>query len=161
MANKITSEKAGEMFEVFCINESINMVVKSCGVSQSAAKRYRIEDKWDERLKKIKEKTQNKQDESIAKVRAKHLEILTKWFEKFAKKLDENDRMDLSASDYEKLVRLELLLRGDKSEQNEKVVELSPVINFISLLSEKKGDGKSFGELWREEYRKRAGSKQG
>lgn len=161
MANRISSEKAQEMFEVFCERKSVNMVVTRCKVSQKAAERYRIEDKWDKRLEEIREKVQAKQDKNIANVKAQHIRIIRKWIAKFIKNLKGKDRAELSASDYEKLVRLELFLRGDKAEQEEKVIELAPVINFISLLSEKDGDGKAFGELWRGKYRERAGSNKG
>lgn len=160
MGNKITSKKESEMFDAYCIKQSDHYVAKTCGIGRETIAKYRVENKWEERLKKINEKVRAKQDNEIVNVKARHIKVIRDWLNKFTKYLKDKDRTELSASDYEKLVKLELLLLGEKpDEEGDK--NLAPVINFISLLSEKDGDGKAFGELWRKVYRERAGSLKG
>jgi alpha-D-ribose 1-methylphosphonate 5-triphosphate diphosphatase PhnM len=68
---QIPQEKRIELFEAYCDRQSIQYVARVCSVSPTTALRYKRLDGWDERLKGITRKAEEKIDDSIAEMRAR------------------------------------------------------------------------------------------
>ena len=120
---RITEEKRDTMWVAFQEKPTNRYVSESCGVSQRTAARYRELDKWDERIKEIRRKACEKADETAVEIRARHLKIIKGAIAQFVSDLAEG-KIELSASDYEKLTKLELLLSGQATERSEEIRKL-------------------------------------
>ena len=77
MASKrITLQKAGQMFGVWCESQSIQFVSSECAVHRDTVRRYRERDRWDERLKEIQKKAREIVDTTAAQLLAEDLKIV-------------------------------------------------------------------------------------
>ena len=111
MTNKLPTEKIEEMWNAFQEKQSNRHVAQKCEVSQQTVRRYRVKDRWDERMAKIKEKAHEKIDETIASFKAKTFKVNKGIVAEFIEQL--RTHKDISVSDYEKVVRLSLHLVGE------------------------------------------------
>jgi hypothetical protein len=137
---KIDDKKRAEMWAAFQEKQAERWVAETCDVSRSSVRRYRKLDRWDERLEEIRLKTDqlvnHKTAEKAAGIRTRHIQIVQAAQAKFVKALSE-DKVDFTVADYDRLVKLELLLSGEPTERTEEIRRERP-------LAERSDD-----ELWR------------
>jgi len=114
VAKNLSQKTLDKMFKVWVERQSVEYVSRKCSVSPTTVRRYKRLHDWDSRLKSIQQKAQAKQDDNLAKTLADNLK-----FVKYAKgKVIELIRDDGAVSknpvsDLDKMIRLELLLRGE------------------------------------------------
>ena len=136
----IGDKKREEMWEAFLQKQSERDVASACNVSRSTVRRYRKLDRWDERTEEIRRKTDalvnGKTAEKAAGIRNRHIQIVQAAQAKFVKALSE-DKVDFTVADYDRLVKLELLLSGEPTEITEEVRRERPLKD------------QSDAELWR------------
>jgi hypothetical protein len=71
VAQPVSQEKRIELFEAYCERQTIQHVARACSVSPTTALRYKRVDRWDERLRGVTVKAEDKIDKSIAEMRAR------------------------------------------------------------------------------------------
>lgn len=111
MANKLPTKKIEDMWNAFQERQSNRYVAQTCEVSQLTVRRHRVKDRWDERMAKIKEKAEEKIDETIASFKAKTFKVNKAIMAEFIEQL--RTHKDISVSDFEKTVKLSLHLVGE------------------------------------------------
>ena len=107
MANKLTDKKREQMFEAWCVKQSCRHVAQKCSVSPQTTKRYRKKDKWDSRYAKINQKTAEKVDNSIIKMRARHAKYGQVLQQMFHNSFLKDGKLDMDA--VKKLNKKELI----------------------------------------------------
>ena len=119
MSNELSDEKIEEMFRAYCKKKSYNYVSKTLHVSRQAVKKYCNLGKWDNRIAKLNAKVEEKIDDSIATVKAKYIGITRGIIGRYAKWIRQLQELEITPSDYEKLVKLDMLLSGEVTERTE------------------------------------------
>ncbi len=125
MSKKLTQKKIDSMFKWYVERQSVLYVSRKCRVSPTTVKKYRRMQEWDNRLKGIQEKAQEKQDDTMADCLAANLKYV-----QFAKGkiLEVITTVGMGTtnpmSDLDKAIRLELLLRGGEDRRSEIIIKL-------------------------------------
>ena len=71
MAGPLTELEQEEMFRAYCEYPCVLSVARACRRSHRTVLKYKRRNKWDERLKKVRQQTENKGNESIAEMLAR------------------------------------------------------------------------------------------
>jgi len=125
MSYKLSSQKIDEMWKAYQEKHNAYYVSKKCKVHYLTAKKYKIKDKWDERIAKIENKVAQRVDEGIVGFKVKALKINQVVINKFLKQLGVRkdpqggftvsaDGKDVSVRDYDTIIRQSLLLLGEE-----------------------------------------------
>ena len=119
MAQPVSQEKRIELFEAYCERHTIQHVARTCSVSPTTALRYKRLDRWDERLRGVTMKAEDKIDESIAEMRARQAKQARALQAKALQKvIEEGFRNPREAADaYFKAVQKERVVRGEPSDR--------------------------------------------
>jgi DNA replicative helicase MCM subunit Mcm2 (Cdc46/Mcm family) len=123
VANRVSREKIEEMFRVYIDRESIEEVATKCGVSHRTAERYRVLERWTERLVEIRRKAQAEADYTIVDAMADSLRTIRSYKGKLAAAIERKTVTtdEVSAADLERLVRLEAFVLGAAESRHEVV----------------------------------------
>ena len=116
MSKKLTQKKLDSLFACYCEKQSVNNVAKTCKVSHTTVKKYKILLEWDKRLKGVQEKAIEKQDNSLAESIAENLKYVQFVKAKIIELITQKDGVIKSTNtmaDLDRAIRLELLLRGE------------------------------------------------
>jgi len=122
MAKKLSQKQLDEMFKVWVERQSVNFVAKKCKVSHTTVEKYRKLHDWDGRLAGVQQKAQDKQDDNLAKVLADNLKVVKYAKGKVIELMQAGGVVTKNpVSDLDKMIRLELLLRGEADSRTETV----------------------------------------
>lgn len=115
------------MFEAFAERQSVEHVARKCGVHHATARRYRLADRWDERLAEIRARAQREADYGIADAMRESLRIVRVYKQKLAAAIDRKrlGNGDVSVTDLERVVRLEAFVLGAAESRHEVLTEFS------------------------------------
>jgi len=125
MSYKLSSQKIDEMWKAYQEKQNVNHVSRKCNVHHLTVTRYKIKDKWDERITKIEDKVAKRVDEGIVGFKVKALKINQVVINKFLKQLGVRkdpqggftvtaEGKDVSVRDYDTIIRQSLLLLGEE-----------------------------------------------
>jgi hypothetical protein len=119
VAQPVSQEKRIELFEAYCERQTIQHVARTCSVSPTTALRYKRLDRWDERLRGVTKRAEDKIDESIAEMRARQAKQARALQAKALQKaIEEGFRNTRDAADaYFKAVQEERVVRGEPSDR--------------------------------------------
>lgn len=119
MAQPLSQQQRIELYEAYCERQSIQHVARTCSVSPTTALRYKRLDRWDERLRGVTKKAEDKIDESIAEMRARQAKQARAVQAKALQKVVEDGfRSTRDAADaYFKAVQEERVVRGEPSDR--------------------------------------------
>jgi hypothetical protein len=115
---RISNEQRSACFQCWCEVQTVNYVYEKSGIRVSTLKRFRREDKWDERLARVREEAQIIADARSGKRLARNLEILKFTKEKIVLGVKE-DKIHGSVSDIPALIKTEELLVGNPDSRPE------------------------------------------
>lgn len=87
MAQKISEQKIEEMFAAYCEQQTIRYVAEKCHVHRATVRRYRDSRGWDGRLAEVRKKTAEKVGNTIARDRARNLQLIDAALANFVKHL--------------------------------------------------------------------------
>ena len=127
MAAPLTVKKRDEMFQVWCRNQNISFVMEVCNVNRGTADKYRKLDHWDERLEKIRERAEEKVDETIADMLARQALQAREISEKALRYLKQGDHFENkgeAASIYFRATAEERVTRGEPADRSETLVRV-------------------------------------
>lgn len=132
MSKKLTQKKIDSMFKWYVERQSVLYVSRKCRVSPTTVKKYRKVQEWDKRLKRVQQKAQEKQDESMSDSIAQNLKYVR--FAK-AKILEVITTSGMGTTnpmtDLDKAIRLELLLSGGEDSRSEIIIKLPEELKDI------------------------------
>jgi len=105
--------------------KNVNYVSRKCKIHHLTVKKYKIKEKWDERLAKINRQVVKRVDDNIADFKVKALKINQAVISKFLKQLGVRkdprggftvtaEGKDVSVKDYDTIIRQSLLLLGEE-----------------------------------------------
>jgi len=125
MSYGLPSQKIEEMWKAYQEKQSIHYIARKCMVSPITAKKYKIKNKWDERLAKINKQVVKRVDDNIADFKVNALKINKVIINKFLKQLGVRkgedgefiitaEGKDVSVRDYDTIIRQSLLLLGEE-----------------------------------------------
>ena len=125
MSYGLPSQKIDEMWRAYQEKQSIHYIARKCMVSPITAKKYKIKEKWDERIAKINQQVVKRVDEGIVGFKVKALKINQVVINKFLKQLGVRkdpqggftvtaEGKDVSVRDYDTIIRQSLLLLGEE-----------------------------------------------
>ena len=113
MAKKLTQKKLDSMFEAYCEKQSVRYVSRKCRCSHVTARKYRDKFDWNNRVERIRQKAQVKQDDNLATVLADNLKFVNYAKGKVIELMQGGGGVSKNpVSDLDKMIRLEMLLRG-------------------------------------------------
>lgn len=109
------------MFAAWSERESAAFVADKCGVHHRTVDRYRVADRWDERLKRVRTDAQAEVDYTIARAMAESLRIVRVMKTKLGEAIERKrvTSNDVSVADLERLVRLEAFILGGAESRHE------------------------------------------
>jgi hypothetical protein len=122
MANKLSQKRIDEMWAAYQERQSIEFVSKKCGnLHWRTVDRYRRLERWDERLAEIRRKAQDEADYDLAKATAASLMLVQSYKEKLAAAMEFKNvpDEDVTASEIERIVKVEQLLLGGVESRHE------------------------------------------
>lgn len=121
MANKLSQKRIDEMWTAYQQRQSIESVSRKCGVHWKTADRYRIRERWDERLADIRRKAEDEADYDLAKATAESLKLVQDFKSKLRATLEfmNIDDSAVTASEIERIVKVEQLLLGGVESRHE------------------------------------------
>jgi len=132
MKENARNREALEYYYGSGFNRSYQSVASRFEVTERTVARWGIAFDWQQRVidrdNKIADKVENKIDNKIATFKAKQLKIIDKLIVKFG----EDGISAADVPDYEKLVKLSLLLRGEATD-----ITQMPPVNIILKRPEK------------------------
>jgi hypothetical protein len=147
MAQKLSEQRIEEMFAAYCEQQSVRYVAEKCHVQRATVRRYRDNRGWDGRLNNVRNKAEEKIDDTIAARKARELKIIDNALANYVKAL--NSTVTVSAvckcgktvtitlpgmkaklSDIESLIRTRCLVTGDPTERAESTVEQPRLIKY-------------------------------
>jgi hypothetical protein len=123
---KVPEKLREAMWGAFQERQSNRHVSRATGVSRRTVAKYRLMDNWDERYQEIRQKAFEKVDAEFGDTVNRDIQIIRGAKGRFVQALFEG-KIHFTVSDYDKLVKLELLLSGhptERSEQLHRVVEM-------------------------------------
>ena len=119
MPGQLPQTKRVEMFEAYCDRRSVQHVARVCSVSPTTALRYKRLDGWDQRLKGITRKAEEKIDDSIAEMRVRQAKQARAVQAKALQKIvaDGFKTSRAAADAYFKAAQEERVTRGEPSDR--------------------------------------------
>jgi len=122
MAKKLSQKKLDEMFKLWVERQSLQYISRKCSVARTTVRKYMKKQDWAGRLEEIQKKAVEKQDEGLVSALAANLKIVTYAKGKIVELIMAGDRVSKTpASDLDKMIRLELLLRGEADSRSETI----------------------------------------
>ena len=115
---KISNDERNNAFALWCAKQSVNYVAEKTGLCRATVDRFRKEDKWDERLERIKLEAQIIADAKSSKRVARNLEIIKFLKEKIVLRVSK-DETEGHVSDVPALIKTEELLVGNPDSRPE------------------------------------------
>lgn len=110
------------MFKAYCEKQSILYVSKKCSVSPRTVRKYRKVHEWDKRLAEIQKKAQEKTDDNLARALAQNIKYVQYAKGKVMELMQSGMVVSSNpVADLDKMIRLELLLRGEADSRTENV----------------------------------------
>ena len=127
VANRVPRAKIAEMFSVYVDRQSVEEVARICGVHHATVRRYRVAERWDERLAEIRAKAQQEADYGIGSAMADSLRIVRTYKGKLSEAIQRKRLTadDVSVADLERLVRLEAFVLGAAESRHEVITEFT------------------------------------
>jgi hypothetical protein len=120
MAKKLTQKQLDGMFKAYCEKQSEHYVSQKCAISRNTVRKYKRLEGWDARLVGIQQKAQEKQDDNLAKILADNLKYVKYAKGKIIELMQVGGAISKNpVSDLDKMIRLELLLRGEADSRSE------------------------------------------
>lgn len=121
MANRVPTALRDEMFAVYAERQTIESVSAKCGVHHATARRYKLADRWDERLGDVRAKAQREADYTLAAAMAQSLALIRVFKEKLSTAISAKNVKPSEATivDLERLVRLEAYVLGAAESRHE------------------------------------------
>ena len=125
MANRLSSAQRSALWEAFQGCQTIEHVSRKCGVHHATAQRYRVLDRWDERLIEVRRLAQKRADYSRAEAMAESLILVREYKERLATALASKkvSSADVTAAELERVIRLEAFVLGGAESRHEVVTE--------------------------------------
>ena len=119
MAQPLSQDQRIRLYEAYSERQSIQHVARTCSVSPTTALRYKRLDRWDERLRGVTKRAEDKIDESIAEMQARQAKQARAVQAKALQKVIEDGfRNTRDAADaYFKAVQEERVIRGEPSDR--------------------------------------------
>ena len=120
MAKKLSQKQLDKMFKTFCERQSVRYVARICSISPVTARKYRDLEHWNNRVAEVKRKARERQDESLAGHLANNLKVVQFAKGKILELIQVGGRISNNpVADLDKMIRLELLLRGEVDSRTE------------------------------------------
>jgi hypothetical protein len=123
VANHVSRARIDEMWTVYRDRQSVREVSEKCAVHHKTVDRYRKLERWDERLREVRENAQREADYDLSKALADSLRIVRTYKGKLVDGLA-NRRLsgaEVTAAEIEKVVRLEAFILGGAESRHEVV----------------------------------------
>jgi hypothetical protein len=145
MATKLGEAKIQEMFLEYCRKPTVKHVADMCHTSRGVVRKYRDERDWDAPLLAIRSDVKGRIDKGVADIIAESLEIIQLFKQKLWGRIKRNRSSSQStASDLDRIVRLELLLLGRPDSRPEviagKELRELPTEQLMKMLGELEGE---------------------
>lgn len=123
VVNKLSQRRIDELWLAYQEHESVHAVSKKCGVHWKTVDRYRLLERWDERIADARRRAQDEADYDLARAMAASLRLVTQYKSKLAEALDRMTVLDddVTASELEKVIKLEGFLLGGVESRHEVV----------------------------------------
>jgi hypothetical protein len=121
VANRLDHIKIDELWAAYQVHQSVHEVARKCGIHHRTVERYRRIERWDERLEEIRAKAQKKADYTLAQAMTDSLKLVRAYKQKMSDAIaskvvcDE----DVTASELEKIVKLEAFVLGGVESRQE------------------------------------------
>jgi len=119
MAKKLTQKQLNGMFKAYCEKQSEHYVSQKCTISRNTVRKYKRLEDWDTRIAVIQQKAQEKQDETLAEFYGRRIKDIEGVVEKVLTLIEIGRVTNDPASTLVKLVKAELLLRGEADSRSE------------------------------------------
>lgn len=125
MANRLSSAKRSALWEAFQEIQTAEHVSRKCGVHHATVERYRVLDRWDDRLTEIRRLAQKRADYSLADAMAESLIMVREYKERLASALVSKKvtGAEVTAAELERVIRLEAFVLGGAESRHEVVTE--------------------------------------
>jgi len=134
MSKRLAQKRLDKMFKTYCEKQSSQYVSKKCAISRTTVDKYKRLEDWRGRLVGIQRKAQAKQDDNLANSLAENLKIVQFAKDKIVKLIKRGQITKKPAADLDKMIRLELLLRGEADSRPELVDNRLKDISTETLL---------------------------
>lgn len=114
MANRLSEAKRAELWSAFQERQSIDFLARKCGVHHRTVERYRVLDRWDERLAKVREDAQKRADYTLAIAMADSLRLVLDYKRRLGEALGSKKLApgDVTATELERIIKLEAFVLG-------------------------------------------------
>ena len=121
MANRLARKKIDEMWSVYQERRSIREVAKKCAVHHKTVERYRLLERWDERLAEIQDRARAEADYDLATAMADSLRLVRAYKQKVAAALESKTMKsaDVTAAELERVIKLEAFVLGGAENRTE------------------------------------------
>ena len=146
MAQKLSEQRIEEMFAAYCEQQSVRYVAEKCHVQRATVRRYRDNRGWGGRLNKVRNKTEEKIDDSIATRKARELKIIDGALSSYVKALQGETvvtckgcgekitvpipGLKAKLSDIESLIRTRCLVTGEATERTDRANDEPKLIKY-------------------------------
>jgi hypothetical protein len=131
MPAQLPQKKRTELFRAYCDRQSVQHVARVCSVSPTTALRYKRLDNWDQRLRGVTKKAEEKIDDSLAEMQARQAKqaraVQAKALQKIVQDGFKNARA--AADAYFKAAQEERVIRGEPSDRVNVVQEATDRTN--------------------------------
>jgi len=109
------------MFAAYAERQSVEHVAAKCGVHHATARRYKLADRWDERLAGVRASAQREADYTVAAAMAQSLGLIRVFKEKLSTAISAKNvkASEVTIADLERLVRLEAYVLGAAESRHE------------------------------------------
>ncbi len=127
MANRLSAAQRAALFEAFLERQSDDQVAHKCGVHHRTVSRYRILDRWDERLAEVRLQAQQRADITLAEAMAESLALVRKYKERLGQALEIKKVSGdaVTAAELERIIRLESFVLGGVESRHEVVTDFA------------------------------------
>jgi len=120
MSKRLTQKKLDQLFKVYCEKQSSQYVSKKCAISRTTVDKYKRLEDWDGRLAKVQQKAREKQDDNLADFLGERMKYANFFVGKILEMVQAGGQVSKNpAADLDKMIRLELLLRGEADSRQE------------------------------------------
>jgi hypothetical protein len=121
VANRLDRTKIDELWASYQVHQSVHEVANTCGVHHKTVERYRQIERWDQRLEEIRAKAQKKADYTLAQAMTDSLKLVRAYKQKLSDAITSKivSGEDVTASELEKIVKLEAFVLGGVESRQE------------------------------------------
>jgi len=127
MAEPFAHPKLEAMFAAFAERPTVEHVSRTCGVHHATVRKYRVREGWDARLATLRADVRAQVDYDLSTAMADSLRLVRKYKEKLTIALA-GKRVagsEVTASELERVIRLEAFVLGGVESRHEVVTEFS------------------------------------